>query len=631
MQCFGYNHVMRKSDYIVLLKRMLITFGLIVFSRVAFVIYNLNLVEQFEVAEISKALLHGVKFDLATTVIVNSIFIILSFFPNRSYIFKNFLKLVFVLSNLVNLAVLTVNIEFYNFIGKHITQDIFSMGTDISDQAFQIIGHYWYLFIVYALVACGLIRFYPRVKKDVNFEHKIHKWKSNIISTFVILSLIIVGRGGFQMRSLSPKDAFVFEQYELGVLALNPTYTLVRSLSQKTAKRVKYFKKDAEAISAIKKYRQFENGSMDHPGTNIVIIIMESLSTEYVGVGNEHQGYTPFFDELAKSGLYFSKNFANGRRSMEAMPSIMAGIPSLLGKPIYKSPYQSNQFFPMPKLLKENDYTTSFFHGGKRGTMGFDSYSKSIGIDKYFGLEDYPDQADYDGTWGIFDEPYFKYFVKEVSTFKEPFFTSVFSLSSHQPYSVPEIYQGKFPKGKIEIHESIGYADFSLKILFENAKKESWFKNTLFIITGDHTQKRETKTYDNILGKYRVPLLFYHPTIDLSLLDNSKVTQHADIFPSVMDFLGIEVKHKLLLGNSVFSAEEGLAINYFSHNNVLVKKDYYLHRVRKKFNLYRYDESMSHFIKSQNESQKEQMVEELKGYIQYFNNGLRKNRLYIAD
>ena len=246
--------------------------------------------------------------------------------------------------------------------------------------------------------------------------------------------------------------------------------------------------------------------------------------------------------------------------------------------------------------------------------MDFDAFVGSIGVDHYYAKEDYPQPEHSDGHWGIFDHFYFDYFIDELNTFPQPFFSTLFTLSSHQPYSLPAEFKNKFPKGTLDIHESIGYVDFALHKFFEQAKKQSWYKNTLFVLTADHTQKLETKKFNKTIGRYRVPLWFFHPSLNLNtaLSKKKSVTQHADIYPSVLDILNLPAK-SLLFGTSVFNEDPGAMINfnsghfYYLKNNILVK------------------EHNGAFV---SEPQSGAVIEELKAYIQYLHNGLIKNNIY---
>jgi uncharacterized sulfatase len=171
--------------------------------------------------------------------------------------------------------------------------------------------------------------------------------------------------------------------------------------------------------------------------------------------------------------------------------------------------------------------------------MGFDVFTKNAGFERYYGLNEYPYPEDFDGNWGVFDEPFLQFFCNELNSYPQPFLSSVFTISSHQPYKIPKKYKGRFPKGKLDIHESIGYTDHSLREFFNKAKKQDWYENTLFIITGDHTQMNYEKAYKNVIGDFNVPLLIFHPKNKFHTMDTIKISQHTDIMPTVLDYLDI--------------------------------------------------------------------------------------------
>ena len=633
------------KDYVVLLKRLLFALAFFSTYRAIFYFYNFSYFSKFSLGETLYAYLYGIRFDLATLLIANLFFIIVSLIPTRIYQVKVFKKLLFVGFNMVFLGTLIMDWEFFTFLGKKLTVDIFigGMAKDVVDQSLQVLLYYWYLSVVFIATGIMLWKYYPRTKKEIFLKQELAWYKVTPISFVIILFTALGIRGGPQMRSISPKEAFIHESYELGNLTLNAAYSMVRSLGNKNVAVETYFKTDELALEHIKSKRSFATGSVKRlldaqydvahmaasdarnkvPRDNVVVIIVESFSQEYI-----EEGYTPFFNELKSKGLYFKYNFANGRRSIEALPSIMAAIPSLIGQPIYQSQYQSNQYYALPKILKQNGYQTAFYHGGKKGTMDFDAYCYSIGFDKYFSLEDYPDQRHFDGNWGIYDHNYLSYFADELDQYKTPFFSGIFTLSSHQPYSIPDSFKDHFPKGELEIHESIGYADEALKIFFEKVKSKPWFKNTLFVITADHASKLHSAKFNNLIGQYRVPLLFYHPGKDLSHLENSKVTQHADILPSIVDFLGIEVDKQLFFGSSVFGADEGRALNYNSGSYIYVKAPYVLRYDKTTARLMYWGLEQSELKNIEETSFTQELLQELKAYIQYTNNGLRNNNIY---
>lgn len=610
---------MNVAIYINIFIHVILASSLVTCSRLLFYIFNFNYFSQVKFYDLLFPFFYGLRFDLATALIFNIPFIILSLIPLKFDLYKKFLKIVYILSNVLLLAINLVDIEYFKFNGKKLTRDIFVIVKDMSDQLIQLSLYYWYIPFAIFIFIYLLNYFFEKI--EIKKEIKKVPYYLLPISSFLFLVISFIGiRGGLQMRSISPKQAFSFNQYEIGNFVLNSGYTLVRSLENEKQEMISYFKTDKEARNLILKNKSvFSHHNMGSEKKNIILIIVESLSQEYVD-----EGFTPFLESLALESLYFDRNFANGRRSIEALPSILLGVPSILDTPLSQSQFQTNYFNALPIILKKHGYSTSFFHGGKRGTMDFDSFTASIGIDEYYGKEDYTgNENDYDGAWGIFDHQFLKFMLEKLNKKVEPFFSTVFTLSSHQPYRIPKDFQGKFNKGNLEIHESIGYVDHALKLFFEQAKNLSWFKNTLFIITADHTQKLRNKKFQNYLGTYRVPLFFFYPGHKLS--STKKVTQQADIGPSILDFLGLRKEKWNLFGESVFSDGEGLA--FFSNNGVfyLVRGNSYIQKNGEIV------EQFNGVMDSQLESAHvgQQMLEDLKSYIQYGINGLIKNDLYL--
>jgi phosphoglycerol transferase MdoB-like AlkP superfamily enzyme len=271
----------------------------------------------------------------------------------------------------------------------------------------------------------------------------------------------------------------------------------------------------------------------------------------------------------------------------------------------------------MPKILKEAGYTNYFFHAGARGTMGFESYTLANGFDRYFSKQDYGDK-DFDGTWGVFDLPYLQYVASELSQIKEPFLAGAFTLSSHQPYTIPNEFKGKFPKGNLEIHESIGYTDFALRKFFEKVQHEKWFSKTIFIITSDHSQKLETPKYLNMVGSYRVPLLILGPGIKAG--ENLKVTQHSDIPRTVLDYL--EIKGDLPgTSVSVFNDDAGVGINLADGRTYFLATKDTVQTLDEGF-VYNWETGVM-------SAGKKNTSPLLKAYLQYFMNGLLNNNLSL--
>lgn len=582
--------------------------------RVGFYFYHLDIYKQFSSDEIFQSLWLGIRFDIAAICLLNAPIILLSLIPSNNSKFLTFERCLFVFVNFVGIVSALDDYELFLFTGKRLSFDFFVISEDIWQQLPQIFAYYWYLPVIAIVFAIGFYFFDLR-----SFQTKAERFRvTHLISGLLVLGLSFVGiRGGLQHKSINVQSAFSQGKNELGHLVLNTPYHFLRTLKNQTVEKVSFFQNDEAAINVILNRRDFRSRKLSRK-RNVVLIILESFSLEYM-----EKKLTPFLSELQSKSVNFPYHLANGRRSIEALPSLLCGLPSLLDEPISKSLFQGNKFSCMPKILKEVGYSNSFFHGGAKGTMGFESYTLANGFDRYYSKDDYPYKKDFDGTWGIFDEPFLGFAVEKMNEMKEPFLVGVFTLSSHQPYTIPAEYAGKFPKGTLEIHESIGYTDYALRLFFEKAQKEKWFQNTMFIITSDHTQKLETKKYQNSVGRYRVPMIIYNA--DVEDVKTEKVTQHSDIPKTILDLVGVEGE-MAATSVSMLSDDKGFAINYADgHEYLLVSLDETLRLGKgEEQQVLQYDWEMGEFS-SASESQDPL----LKAYLQYFKNGLINNNLSL--
>ncbi|MCK5337216.1 MAG: LTA synthase family protein, partial [Bacteroidales bacterium] len=366
--------------------------------------------------------------------------------------------------------------------------------------------------------------------------------------------------------------------------------------------------------------------------TNIVLIIMESFGTEYIGAlnGEGSKGYTPYLDSIISQGFAF-KAYANGKQSIEALPAIVAGLPSLSGKPYITSAYGGNEINSMANLLKTKGYSSSFFHGGRNGTMGFEFFVGMAGFEAYYGKDEYGNDDDFDGNWGVYDDAFFDFFKGKLDVTEEPFLAAFFSLSSHHPYMVPEKYMGMFDKGTLDIHESIMYADYSLGRFMRQASHEEWFKNTLFIFTADHTSLSDDIAYQSREGIYAVPIVFYMPgKIDPEI--SSDIAQHSDILPSMLGFMSYD-KPFLSFGNDLFDTTAcRFSVNYIDGIYQLIKDGWsLLYDGKDVIGLYALDKPVNSRENEMysNPDIADELVNFLKAIIQQYNHRLINNQLII--
>ncbi len=614
------------------------------FLRLSFLVWNWSLFKSLAASDMTRAMIAGLRFDgsaIAILMLPNFFIGLLLPLLASQRIVKLFWVWVIALLQIPLLVLNVIDIEFFNFAGRRFTLSSLFVFQEAQGKMSGFLGTYLpgtiAGIVLISIFILGIKKCAERLDLQVSSK-PLHF----TLHFFVLLLVVIFARGGFQQKPLDFVDSSLFNAPVLNNLVLNTSFSLLKSSDKDHLPQVQFFTKTEDYLPYLNGYKissdNYKKSAMEghrlKTKQNVVVILLESFSLEYMGYPNHREGFTPFLDDLAKRSLFFGNAFANGRRSIEGVSSIVAGIPALMNEAFITSEFASNYFVGLGSILSENKYQSSFFHGGHNGTMYFDRFAKSAGISEYYGANEYSGHSeDNDGSWGIYDGPFFQFFGKKLGHFPEPFFSMIFSLSSHHPYKIPEAFKEKYKKGPLEILESIQYADESLKDFFKYAKSQPWYNNTLFVITADHTHKNMLPSYDNELGRFRVPILFYHPTFHWPYVDTNQPVQHIDILPSIMDFLGFDNKFEVLLGESVFKSDPEKTVLLFIDDlyyqvsssvvTVLEKRD--------EINHYSINDQRLATPLMLDYQKKVHLEKKLKASIQYFNQGMWDNRLYFPN
>ena len=506
----------------------------------------------------------GLTFDTSAILYSNVLFILISLIPFKNYSSESFQKKMMILYFTTNL--ITYSTNFFDFIYYRFSQsrlttrvfDILENETNKMSLAGSFIYNYWHVFIFFFIMVFLWITLYRKINlKKYSPKYSFKFISFSTITSFMIIFLCVVGmRGGLgnATRPINMVDAHRFVKKGIHAdFVLNSPFCFIRTFNKNHFNK-KSFMEESEVDKVLNPVRKVNDSIYSKP--NVMILVMESFGREYIGAFNKSRkienyvSYTPFLDSLSNHSLIFTNAFANGRQSIEALPSILASVPSFK-VPFTSSPYSNQEIQSLVSVFKDKGYSTSFFHGAPNGSMGFLGLSNILGFDNYYGKNEFNDNSLYDGYWGIWDEPFLNYVKNETDKLVEPFFSTFFSLSSHEPFYVPEEYKGVFPMGDVQMHQVIGYSDNALKLFFDSAKNEPWFENTLFIITADHTNQFWYPFYSSPINRFAIPILFYHPNGSFKGV-NDELTHQMDIFPSIVDLVGYD-KPINSWGRSLFS------------------------------------------------------------------------------
>ncbi|MBC7642776.1 MAG: LTA synthase family protein, partial [Flavobacterium sp.] len=493
--------------------------------------------------------------DTTAILYVNLLFIVFSILPfwkNTTSAYQKFLFYLYFVTNIFAYSFNFIDFIYYKYSLTRTTTaalEVVKHETNKSTLFLSFLVDYWH--VVVLLILCTLLWIYLYKKFNVSNSKNIKPipyFSFSIVSFLIITTLIIGGiRGGDFQKSTRPINLVDAGKHVKKInhsdIVLNTPFAIIRTLFSNSFRKP-YFLDVNEAIIAekIQPIKEYANNSPTKP--NVVVFILESYSREYIGAFNSilkvknHKTHAPFLDSLSQHSMIFPNAFANGRQSIHGMSSVLAGIPAFKDA-FTSSPYPKQKIESLVSTLKSEGYNTSFFHGAANGSMGFQGFGNILGIENYYGRTEFNDDSQYDGFWGIWDEPFLQFMKKTLDTKKSPFMATVFTVSSHEPYIIPEKYKNKFKEGNIPMHKCVEYTDFALKRFFNEAKKSAWFSNTIFVLVADHGNQVFYDEYNQQVNRFAVPIIIYKPNSKYVGIDND-LAQQIDIYPTILDMIGYQ-------------------------------------------------------------------------------------------
>ncbi len=381
-----------------------------------------------------------------------------------------------------------------------------------------------------------------------------------LILPLVVFLLFFGARSSLtSIRPINASDAIFSKDQFTNSIALNSLYTVgyaVYSLKHEEDMIKMYGKLPVEeALGRVRKYMITDAGGFSDPEIptlhrngskiknekplNLVIILEESIGAEYVGsLGG--LPLTPNFDALTHEGLFFTNLYATGTRSVRGIEAVLTGFLPTPSTSVVKLGKAQSGFFCLAEELRRNGYRTSFLYGGSANFDNMASFFNGNGFEEVIDERDFG-ETDYvfKGTWGVCDESLFKKGNQLFKTYDEkPFFALMFSSSNHEPFEFPDGKISLYDPEKATVNNAIKYADYAIGEFFKMAKKEDYYKNTVFLIIADHN----TRTWGSELvpvNKFHIPALVIGPGIEGGKVYD-KLCSQIDIPPTILDLIGLD-------------------------------------------------------------------------------------------
>ena len=587
----------------------------------------------------------GLLFDTSAILYTNALYVVMVLFPlhlKENAVYHRICKWLYVIVNGLTLAINLADSVYFQYTMRRTTTTVFdefsregNLGSIIGK---EFLSH-WYLMLLFALVIVILWKLYISPRLNVKM---LNWWRYDIaclLSLLLFAPFCIAGmRGGFTtaVRPITISNANQYAEHPAdAALVLNTPFSLIRTIGKNVFVVPNYFDSQ-EKMEAIYSPLHIPADTLQMAKKNVVILIVESFGREYIGALNKsldngkYKGYTPCIDSLIAKSTTFRYSYCNGRKSIDGMPSILSSIPMFV-EPFILTPSSMNDFTGLAGILGKEGYQTAFFHGAQNGSMGFQAFAQKTGFLHYYGRKEYEAARgtdDFDGTWAIWDEPFLQFYVDEMSHMQQPFMTAVFTASSHHPFAIPEKYKHQFPEEGLEIHKCIRYTDMAIGHFFETASRQPWFKNTIFVLTSDHTNMSDHAAYQTDLGGFASPIIIYDPSRPTGEMCD-KIAQQIDILPTILGMLYYP-KPYFGFGIDMLNTpkEDTWAVNYLNGIYQYVKNDYVLQFDGQQTKaIYSLDDQLMRTNLKGKVREQEQMENELKAIIQQYMERMTQNRL----
>lgn len=547
--------------------------------RLALMLYNHEQADATAGADLLEAFSNGLRFDLRL-VVVASIPLLLALASRRWMTSRRWMVRWLVVFASVTLFLGIVELDFYREFNQRLNGLVFQY---MKEDPKTVLSMIWYGFPVvrYLLawafgtwVVFKLIQGVDRITRSGPVSARTD-WRVRIPVMLLCLVLAAVaGRGTLRQGSpLRWGDAFTTESMFANQLGLNGTLSLVSAAMAEMSSRRDFIWKATmpatEATDIVRKMllttrdtlvderfvavrRDFDPpADKTLPVRNVVFILMESFSGLHVGALGANSNITPYFDKLTEEGVLFTRFFSNGTHTHQGMFASFGCFPNLPGfEYLMKQPESNNDFSGLSRLLAERKYDNLYIYNGDFAWDNQSGFFGKQGVTNYIGRMDFVNPVVFDPTWGVSDQDMFDRAAEELArrAATPPFYFMVQTLSNHTPYPIPE----KLPVERVTDHGALDehltamrYSDWALGQFFEKVRKLPHYKDTLFVIVGDHGFASGEQLTEVNLSRFNVPLLLIGPGIKEKFGSRrDTVGTQVDIVPTIMGRLGGRTRHQ---------------------------------------------------------------------------------------
>lgn len=407
-------------------------------------------------------------------------------------------------------------------------------------------------------------------RKAINTKFTKTKWKTFVSGFLFICLLIIPARGGIGVATMNLGVVYFHPDRFANHSAINVFWNTLYSITEKKNLNSSFaFMPDEDAEKLFKEIQPKSNLNNNSEKiikerANILLIILESFSNKIIESLGGEPGITPELNKLCKEGLLFTNFFANGDRSDKGLVSLFSGFPSQPLTTIINYPAKTQTLPFLMDPFAERGYSTAFYHGGNLDFANFRSYFTRKSVNHIYDINQFP-RSYRQQKWGVPDNYVYDKILEDLQNVKEPFFISVFTLSSHEPFDVPS--KPVFgTSGRDDLSKNAYYfSDSCLGDFIDQIKLKPWYENTLIIIVADHGSRSPGNTPSHVRMKFSIPMLWLGGALLTEPGENNKYASQVDLPATLLSRFGFDYS-EYKYSNDIFNPDyKGYA--YYAFNN----------------------------------------------------------------
>lgn len=547
--------------------------GFFVTSKAVFLVYHHTKTALLTAGEIFNVFFHGLYLDASFSAYISIVPFFLFFLQT---IIKNFKISTPVFIYTITLVLLvsfltTADLELYRAWGFRLDSTALQYFNNPAEMAASASSSpVILLMVIFSVLSTFFIWLYSKIfKKLISFPVNSINFLKVCLCLFLLLFLFIPIRGGFQQIPINQSNVYFSDKIFANHAAVNVPWNLTHSLLRRDFKGHNpyvYF----PAATATQYLDSLYPSEKNLPASilttqrpNIIFIILESYTAKLVGCLGGEPAVTPNIDRIAKEGILFTNIFASGERSEKGLVALLSGYPTQTTTSIIMSPAKTEGLPHLNKVLKAQGYNSAYYYGGELAFANIKSYLLNAGYNRLVSKYDF-DKKDYNSKWGVHDHVLLQKFSADLRMARKPFFYTVFTLSSHEPYDIPIAPKFKGEDETTKFKNSFYYTDQAVGHFIDQAKTEPWWNSTLIIMAADHGHRLPGNDPSDRPSKFRIPLILTGGALKYKNTINAAIGSQTDVAYTLLQQMGLPANNFKWSKNLLDSTAKQFAFYVFN-------------------------------------------------------------------